>query len=89
MGLDIEFEFADGTIKEVRMCYSSFHKHEICAGGGKKHFENMMEYDMTDVDGEYTGDIVRIMYTKCVKARYIYEEDNDRRHGLPVKATFM
>jgi hypothetical protein len=77
MGLDIEFEFADGRKREVHMCYSSFHNYEICAGGGKSHFQNMEDNDMSDADGEYTGDIVHIMYINCIKNHYITEEEFD------------
>ena len=87
MGLTIEFEFADGRTTEVHMSYSYFHANSICAGGGKSHFENMREHSMTDHDGEYTGDIVLIMYANCLRKGYLGEVG--RLQVAPVKARFM
>ena len=91
MGLTIEFEFADGRTTEVHMSYSYFHANSICAGGGKSHFENMIDNSMTCADGTdgsiirykyYKGDIVRFMYINCIKQHYINEKEFDKLKWL-------
>ena len=89
--LYIEFKFNDYKIREVRMDCASFHNKEICAGGGKSHFENMIDNSMTCADGTdgsiirykyYKGDIVRFMYINCIKQHYINEKEFDKLKWL-------
>jgi len=64
MGLCIELHFADGTIEDVHMCYSSF-------SGRVMTLEDMEEYGFTDHDGEYTGRALEFLIERLEESGYL------------------